>query len=78
MANTLILVDRRDDPWGGVTANLEWSGGGYSRVAVDRSGRGQFVGTGTITNIRVAGETIPVYARVSGNSTVVAHSEKAH
>lgn len=78
MANTLILVDRRDDPWGGVTATLVWRGGGYDHVPVDRSGRGSFGGTGTVSEVRVAGETIPVYTRVTGNTTVVAKSEKAH
>ena len=37
MANTLILVDRRDDPWRKANVTLSWKGGGYSKVWVENS-----------------------------------------
>jgi len=78
MANTLILVDRRDDPWKKVNATIVWKGGGYDHVWVDDSGRGSFGGTGTVKEVKVAGETIPVYKEVKGDTTFVAKSENAH
>jgi hypothetical protein len=78
MANTLILVDRRDDPWKKVNVTLRWKGGGHDRVWVDNTGRGQFGGTGTIVEVRAPGETIPVYQEVNGSTTIVAKSKRAH
>ena len=78
MANTLILVDRRDDPWKRVNVTLCWKGGGYDHVWVDESGRGQFGGTGTIIEVQAPGEKIPVYEEVKGNTTIVAKSKNAH
>ena len=76
--NTLILVDRRDDPWGKVTATVIWSGGGRDHVWINSSGKGEFSGSGTVKEIQVAGETIRVYQKVNGSSTVVARSKKSH
>lgn len=78
MANTIILVDRRDDPWKKVNVTLAWKGGGYDHVWVDDSGRGQFSGSGTILEVQVAGEKIPVYQEVNGSTTFVAKSDRSH
>lgn len=78
MANTLILVDRRDDPWKKVNVTIVWKGGGYDHVWVDDSGRGSFGGTGTVKEVQVSGETIPVYKVVKGDTTFVVKSENAH
>ncbi len=78
MANTLILVDRRDYPIRKATATLVWRGGGYDHVWVDDSGHGQFNGTGTIITVRIPGEDIEVYKSVNGSTTVVARSERNH
>jgi len=76
--NTLILVDRRDDPWSNVTATVIWNSGGRDHVWINSSGRGEFSGSGTVKEVQVAGETIRVYQKVNGNSTVVVRSTKAH
>ena len=78
MANTLILVDRRDNPWRKVNVTLRWDGGGSDRVWVNDSGRGDFYGTGLITEVQAPGETIRVHEKVNGNSTIVARSRNAH
>lgn len=78
MANTLILVDRRDDPWKRVNVTVVWKGGGSDRVWVDESGRGSFSGSGTIIAVQAPGEKIPVYKEVNGSTTFVAKSENAH
>jgi hypothetical protein len=78
MANTLILVDRLDYPIRKVTATLVWRGGGYSRVWVDDSGRGQFNGTGIVITVRIPGEDLDVYKTVNGSTTVVAKSDRNH
>ena len=78
MANTLILVDRRDDPWKKVNVILHWKGGGSDRVWVNESGRGNFGGTGTITRVQAPGDEIPVYEKVNGSTTFVARSKNAH
>ncbi|NMC45526.1 MAG: hypothetical protein GYA52_01710 [Chloroflexi bacterium] len=78
MANTLILVDRRDDPWRKATVTLSWKGGGYSKVWVDDSGRGAFSGSGVVMEAQVAGEKIPVYRPVNGSTTIVVKSDRAH
>ncbi|QRN82096.1 hypothetical protein JR338_06485 [Chloroflexota bacterium] len=78
MANTLILVDRRDYPIKKVTATLEWRGGGYDHVWVDDSGRGQFSGTGTIVIIKIPGDSTPCYQTVNGSSTVIGKFDKSH
>ena len=78
MANTLILVDRRDDPWRRVNVTIVWKGGGYDHVWVDDSGRGSFGGTGTILEVQAPGERISAYREVKGNTTFVAKSENAH
>lgn len=78
MANTLILIDRRDDPWKKVNATIVWKGGGYDHVWIDDSGRGSFGGTGTVLSIKVAGEEIPVYKELRGDTTFVAKSENSH
>jgi hypothetical protein len=78
MANTLILIDKRDDPWRKANVTLVWQGGGYDHVWVDESGRGQFGGSGTVLEAQVGGEKIPVYKKVNGNSTIVAKSDRTH
>jgi hypothetical protein len=78
MANTLILIDRRDDPWKKANVTLSWKGGGFCKVWVDESGRGQFGGSGVVIEAQVAGEKIPIYKEVNGNTTVVAKSDRAH
>lgn len=78
MANTIILVDRRDDPWKRVNVTIVWRDGGYDHVWIDDSGRGQFSGTGVVKAVQVAGETISVYREVNGSSTFEAKSENAH
>ena len=78
MANTIILVDRRDDPWKKVNVTLAWKGGGYDHVWVDDSGRGQFSGSGTILEVQLAGEKIPAYQEVNGSTTFVVKSDKSH
>jgi len=57
---------------------LAWKGGGYDHVWVDDSGRGQFSGSGTILEVQVAGEKIPVYQEVNGSTTFVARSDRSH
>lgn len=79
MSNRLILQDRRGYPWGKVTARIMWAGGGQDKVWVNESGIGEFNGSGVISEIIVAGESLPPEpARVSGNTTVRARSERAH
>lgn len=78
MANTLILVDPRDNPVRKVTAVIEWQGGGYDHVWVDDTGRGQFSGTGTILKVTIPGDGVPLYQKVNGSTTVVAPLQKNH
>lgn len=78
MANTIILVDRRDDPIKRANVTLVWKGGGYDHLQVDESGRGQFYGSGTILEVRIASEKIPVSKKVNGSTTFVAQSDRSH
>jgi len=78
MANTIILVDRRDDPWKKVNITLVWKGGGSDRVWIDDTGRGTFNGSGTIANVRAPGEDIDVYREVNGNTTFAVKSKNSH
>lgn len=80
MANKLILLDRRDDPWKKVDARIFWEGGGQSGVWIGDSGTGEFSGSGVITHIVVAGETIQSHVprKVNGETDVVAKSRNAH
>lgn len=79
MPNLLVLEDRRNDPWGKVSARIIWEGGGQSEVWVGESGRGEFSGSGLIQYIKVAGEEIPVTPRkVDGRTTIIAVSKYAH
>ena len=64
MANMLILIDRREDPWKRVNVTLVWKGGGYDHVWIDESGRGKFNGSGTIIEVQAPGEKIPVFKEV--------------
>ncbi len=79
MANLLLLKDRRKDSWGKVNARIIWSGGGQDNVWVDSHGIGEFNGTGTISYIIVAGETLhPSPRQVDGRTTVTAVSTNSH
>jgi hypothetical protein len=78
MANTLILIDRREDPWKRVNVTLVWKGGGYDHVWVDESGQGKFNGSGTVIEVQAPGEKISVYKEVNGDTTFVAKSQNAH
>jgi len=78
VTNTLILVDKKNDPWKRVNVTLVWKGGGYDHIWIDDTGRGKFNGTGTIIEVQAPGEEIPVYKEVKGDTTVVAKSDKAH
>lgn len=76
--NTLILIDRRGDPWKKVNVTIIWKGGGRDHVWINDSGRGEFSGTGIVIEVQAPGETIPQYASVNGSSTIVAKSKNAH
>lgn len=55
MAVTLIVQDRRGNPYGKVNAFIKWSDG-TSNVWVPDSGRATFSTTGTIEYIEIAGK----------------------
>ncbi|NSW53443.1 MAG: hypothetical protein HPY85_13140 [Anaerolineae bacterium] len=78
MANTIILFDRRNDPWKKVTVRVCWNSGGSDKVWVNESGRGNFDGSGVVSEVIAPGESIPCYQKVNGNSTIVVKSEKSH
>jgi hypothetical protein len=78
MPNRLILRDRRKEPWGKVNVRLFWEGGGQDGVWVDESGNGEFGGTGVVSHIIVAGETIAITKRVDGRASIVAISANTH
>jgi hypothetical protein len=79
MANTLVLEDRRSQPWGKVDARVFWEGGGQDGVWVNESGRGEFPGSGTILYIKVASEEItPTPRKVDGRTTIIAVSRNTH
>lgn len=68
--NQLLLRDRDGRPWGKVDAHIKWKDG-RSTVWVPESGNAEFLGSGEIETITVAGEEYLVHLRVNNDGQIV-------
>ncbi len=68
--NQLLLRDRDGRPWGKVNAYVKWADG-ISNVWVPDSGTAEFVGSGEIEYIEVAGRKYRQGLRVNNDGVIV-------